>query len=812
MELTLERSDLCQVGTISHLNTLALTEDKKSGRLRIVVGDDNGDVQAFEVKRGDAKSIFKTSAGKGGVQAICTGGGKVKDRVFCAVGQVVVGLGRKGKQFFSLQSSLVEPIRFLSVDEALLFTGGEYAHSRYRDGADDGFYQCPDRITAMHVQRFQDQHHVFLGCKDRRIRMVQRDELIGEISTERPASALTVREMSSRAYELIVGDEGGNVACYLCKMAGEENGPPSLNTKEAWSISGDAKVTCLACFDVTRDNQLDVVVGRADGLVQVIHFADGVPTVAWSQSLNEAIHSLRCGPVSSSSHDDVIVCTFAGRITSFSNEPMKVDVDAEASRAKEKIEILKRDVADLREKVQRAREKAQTSPSKASTMSKGFVPRGECSLDAERACYQISLELPVPIDLVHLRSSSSLDLLEDGADATAVVSTCEPDTRHDIQGKPPTKLLATFRCQDDQHALRFCVRTVEGEPGDLRCVVVARGQPKIGRVVDFRVPALSLHRRVHELTADQLARPKNILTLEGTFTSQNAHDWLRSCLPECPPRTQPRSSSPRPTLAKEEVKNDKASSQEEIPKDSLRYPRDDDDEFAEILKEAQACFPDAVREEAKEPEAKVETPPEPATPPPILDLQHRLCFENVYTEGVIECDYAENRARICSDSISALAILKEHISKEAVRLRQEVSDHLVLDEQSIPSFLKLIDPKLKYQRKLAERVELIDAIHEIATAEDDTRWLEEEYRYIHEHADELRKEHAKAPQALQYLTGVVADFFVDAMKARGIDGKPQLEKLDQLLLAASYDLEKLIAFFSPVKKVPSRDGLNSLGI
>ena len=166
MELTLERSDLCQVGTISHLNTLALTEDKKSGRLRIVVGDDNGDVQAFEVKRGDAKSIFKTSAGKGGVQAVCTGGGKVKDRVFCAVGQVVVGLGRKGKQFFSLQSSLVEPIRFLSVDEALFFTGGEYAHSRYRDGADDGFYTCPDRITAMHVQRFGDQHHVFLGCKD----------------------------------------------------------------------------------------------------------------------------------------------------------------------------------------------------------------------------------------------------------------------------------------------------------------------------------------------------------------------------------------------------------------------------------------------------------------------------------------------------------------------------------------------------------------------------------------------------------------------------------------------------------------------
>ena len=135
----------------------------------------------------------------------------------------------------------------------------------------------------------------------------------------------------------------------------------------------------------------------------------------------------------------------------------------------------------------------------------------------------------------------------------------------------------------------------------------------------------------------------------------------------------------------------------------------------------------------------------------------------------------------------------------------------MLDEQSIPSFLKLIDPKLKYQRKLAERVELIDAIHEIATAEEDTRWLEEEYRYIHEHADELRKEHAKAPQALAIFDRGRRRLLRGRHEGSGIDGRPQLEKLDQLLLAASYDLEKLMAFFSPVKKVPSRDGLNSPG-
>lgn len=244
MELTLERSDLFQVGTCSHLGTLALTADKKSGRLRIVVGDDRGEVHAYEVKRGQPALVFKASAGKGAVQAMCKGGGAVKDRVFCAVGQVVVGLGRKGKQFFSLQSSLVEPIRFLSVDEALLFTGGDYAHSRYKDGADDGFYTCPDKITCMCVQKspWDSKHHVFLGCKDRRIHIVEKDHVIGEIAVDRAATALAIREVEAAAYELVVGDEGGTILCYRISDGLQA---------EAWRVVGTARVTCVSCFDVT---------------------------------------------------------------------------------------------------------------------------------------------------------------------------------------------------------------------------------------------------------------------------------------------------------------------------------------------------------------------------------------------------------------------------------------------------------------------------------------------------------------------------------------------------------------------------------
>lgn len=355
-------------------------------------------------------------------------------------------------------------------------------------------------------------------------------------------------------------------------------------------------------FPRRRDGNLDVVVGRADGLVEVLACADATPRVAWSQSLHEAIHAIQCGGVSSPNFDDIVVCTFAGRLAAFSNEPMRNDGFDEglADRAAAKVEALAAEVAALREKVAKARERAEKGGRQvASHASRSFVPRGECALDVERACYEISLELPVPIDLVHLRASSRLDLLDDGADALAVVSTAAPEERHDAPGKPTTKLLATFRCQENQHALRFRVRTVEGEPGDLRCVVVARGEPKIARVVDFRVPALSLHRRVHELTAAQLGRPKNVLTLEGSFTAQNAHDWFQQVLPECPPRIQPRSNEPRPTSQEAPTRPEAKDVEEEIPRDSLRNPHDSDEEFEEVIKEARAAFGKARDDDAE---------------------------------------------------------------------------------------------------------------------------------------------------------------------------------------------------------------------
>ena len=49
----------------------------------------------------------------------------------------------------------------------------------------------------------------------------------------------------------------------------------------------------------------------------------------------------------------------------------------------------------------------------------------------------------------------------------------------------------------------------------MAAIVVARGTPKSAQVVHFRIKALSLHQRIHELSDDDFKLPKNVLRLEG---------------------------------------------------------------------------------------------------------------------------------------------------------------------------------------------------------------------------------------------------------------------------------------------------------
>ncbi|KAJ8603288.1 hypothetical protein CTAYLR_006958 [Chrysophaeum taylorii] len=753
--MDLERLELSQVGTVSHRHTMRLVAGKPGGKQRVVVGDDLGCVACLELKRGEAVVVFKQTLGGEGVTAVATGsgGGAKGDRIFVAQGQTIVGLQRKGKQFFKMESSLVEPICHVSVDEHHLFTGCEYVYTKYDNGKDDAFYMCHDRIGAMAVgpRLSGGPHLVLLGCRDHVVRVVRGSDLVFQQRFEdSPVTALKVFP-SAMTDDDDDDDERRREPCFDVAFGAESGRVGAMRVFEdrarvSWAIDDDGGRSRATCVDVARFFQgdgVDIVCGRADGRVQVVHRAAGVANVVFQASLSEAIQSLECGSVVAAATTDIVCCTFAGTLVAFSPEhhhssssprpttehsfsltaPLSPRADDSPRETTEnKIARLQHDVDRLEVEVETARRRAA---SQSPTVPR-LEPRAEMRLDPENACYVITLELPVPIELVVFKSSVRVELVEC---STALVSRPRPERRHETS-KQPVAFVCVFRCQDEANALSFKLRTVEGEPGTATAMVVARGTPgtKSAQVARFDVKALSLHRRVRATRADD--RPTNRLAFQGDFSAQMFHDWLGACLPEVPPRPQPYEEGEE---------------------------KDDDAEQA---------------------------------------LDYRMCFRNVYTAGTLECDYADGEARVRSDSLSAIAILKEHVSKEAVRLRVSVRDTVTVDDATIPHFLKLIDHKLKAQVDLARRAMLLDAVNEIYTSEEDPdQWISEEYAYIHANAANIRKDLDNSETALDYLVGIVTDFFVDRLKFAGIDARHKIPQLEALV--RKHDFDSTLAFFDP---------------
>ena len=113
-------------------------------------------------------------------------------QIFAAHSQRIIGLTKKGKEFFKLTSSLTESIRTIAVEDTKIWTGCEYIYNLYDNGQDAAFYMCRDQINALtvdHISRDTD-YDVVLACQDKCLRIVQGSSLVAEIPTTGPATAV----------------------------------------------------------------------------------------------------------------------------------------------------------------------------------------------------------------------------------------------------------------------------------------------------------------------------------------------------------------------------------------------------------------------------------------------------------------------------------------------------------------------------------------------------------------------------------------------------------------------------------------------
>ncbi|GMF10644.1 unnamed protein product [Phytophthora lilii] len=535
---------------------------------KFVIGDEYGVVSSYQMKKGEPQNVYKSVTLGGPVACVTMGTSKgTEDKAFIATGQHVHGLNKKGKEFFKFQSNLAEPMRKIHAYDSQLWTTTDFTFNQYDNGADKHSYVSPDRINdalVVPINHEQD-FYGFLGCQDRYVRVVKDSKSLSKKALAAPVTALCrvppptgKGSSSSGPAQILYGTAAGGLGLVSYngdklknkwKTSSEASLSSSISNNESGGNAdaglppSTATINSIACFDINRDDHPEILVGRDDGRVEVYSFnpSSGDVVKLFEHANSDSIRCVQGGIVATPGFEELVATTFSGRVLSFTTEPLdQPDDDDNYGRSRgtvqreTRIVKLRKEVAVLEDKIARMSLQRGAKEKEYLPVAEDLVVNSKFQLNAALGAYDVSLEIPVSIQMIVLHSAVPLDLLENESNLAIVSkSPCDPANG--------THFLATYRCLEPTHRLEFQVRTIEGQFGHVEATVVANTQPRSAQTIKFFVKPLSLHHRVNELTEAEeaeLQKPCNTLQLSGDFSLVQIHDWVSMCLPEVPGRLQ----------------------------------------------------------------------------------------------------------------------------------------------------------------------------------------------------------------------------------------------------------------------------------
>jgi hypothetical protein len=640
--LTLTRQDILKVspissnscltvlGGVAHGNTStslssSLPQQKQTtekDRIRVVVGDDSGELHCFSLRRGVVETDFKfrLPQSDGPVRALSHGGGTgLKDKVFVSAEGVVRGVSKKGKEFFSLTTNLAEPLQSLKIDDVHLFGAGEFVFNHFIDGEDKNFVMCPDKVSCLAItdpnrskSLFTNSsstlylHKVLIGCADRSLRVICASNIESELTVEGPVTALVnydidiltlnkesiLNEKSSVlkasiessidsyfVYGCVTGHVGlvkltefadkspsclykvfsfTSSATTTSSLTFSSSSTNTINSEiidASVSASNISAVTSIAVFDSNGTSDTantsrggELVVARANGHIEVYasfsnrHLDtsnESIPSCIATATVGELIRSVAVACLTNPLVPEIIVATFSGRIASFSTEAAFAEFDPtdkrgrskEASQRSYQLASIKKEVEALRSEVANNSRSSSTSSMNTkqslSTSVASLPLSSTFTLNHVDASWNLSLELPVPIENIVLQSSIPIIL----PDAIGVEGEDRPlsselsnktiislASSQRVQGiVPGASVLATARSAERSTRMDIRVRALEGRAGELTALVSAIAPTstlgsKVLRncsVARFQIKPLCLHVRLNEKVEEVVNKLEN---------------------------------------------------------------------------------------------------------------------------------------------------------------------------------------------------------------------------------------------------------------------------------------------------------------
>ena len=165
-------------------------------------------------------------------------------------------------------------------------------------------------------------------------------------------------------------------------------------------------------------------------------------------------------------------------------------------------------------------------------------------------------------------------------------------------------------------------------------------------------------------------------------------------------------------------------------------------------------------------------------------------FRNTFLGTYLQCSYRKCEATFRSDSLTALSVMKEVLTREATSRNKKVSASVDAKYETVANLLEKIHLMVEHQLALDHKVKLIDSLKEVKMQENDGSFLSPEYAEILANEESLQRQLKEQPARLEFLFGIIVDLYVDNFKFKGKNMAPHVPKLYRML-HTSYSLARL---------------------
>lgn len=568
--------------------------------------------------------------------------------------------------------------------------------------------------------------------------MIQGSTLTIEIPVVAPVtSAVIMRKEGQTTLDttsILYGTETGAIGVgNLSKMSSQAR----------WVIQDAEKsaVNCIALSDLVRDGSNSILVGRNDGRVEVysmvseagtIMSESGVPQKVFSRDIGESIRSIECGSINTAEHNEIVVAGYTGKIVSYTTEPTQQRAQDDTYgrsvhtvNTENRLKHLKKELEALKYKVDKDKEKLKKVQVTEPPIAPAadFPVNASFNLDPELAAYVLSVEIQSPIDVVILQSNVVLDLVETELFQSSTVVSVVPADTL----KKLARLQSTAASSDaGAESARCFVATYRCQNKDRRITITMRTTEGVPGEL--------------QVTVVNGSAPKAAKVVNFPIKPLSLHSKVHELTEEEAGRVKSR----------------------------LRFTGEA--KLAVIHEWVQMVLP--------------EVPPKLSE----NDDQCRLFFRNSFTGAASVVEYRRNEVIIDSDSVSVIAIAKETFSKMATNRRVQLEEHVVAKQESVLTFLDLIKDKLSHLLSLSKKMDIMDSIVEISQQEGgDISWLSPEYAEILKGQESINREFKDRARALEYLTGIVTDLFVDWHRLRGVEVSHRMAHLQQVINSGDFN-------------------------